>query len=118
MLLLHSEYLNHTYCNRWIGRGGTQSWPPRSSDLNRLYHFFWGHLKSLVYAVPIQTKEELRNRIIVCCQAIRNTPGIFENVSQSIQRRVDACIRGGGGHFQQINNLSTLFYLDSLVISL
>lgn len=96
------EFLNYTYRNRWIGRGGTQPWPPRSPDLNSLDYFFWGHLKSLVYAVPIQTEEELRNRIIVCCQTIRNTPGIFENVRQSMRRRVDACIRVGGGHFQQL----------------
>lgn len=95
------EFLNHTYHNRWIGRGGTQSWPPRSPDLNSLDYFLWGHLKSLVYAVPIQTEDELRNRIIVSCQTIRNTAGIFENVRQSMRRRVDACIRVGGGHFQQ-----------------
>ncbi|XP_023311742.1 uncharacterized protein LOC111692167 [Anoplophora glabripennis] len=92
----------HNYHDRWIGRGGTQSWSSRSPDLNSLDYFFWGHLKSLVYAVPIQTEEELRNRIIVCCQTIRDTPGIFENVRQSMRRRVDACIRVGGGHFQQL----------------
>jgi hypothetical protein len=27
------QYLNHKFRNRWIGRGCTQNWPPRSPDL-------------------------------------------------------------------------------------
>ena len=30
------NYLKIGYLNRWIGRGGPQEWPPRSSDLNSL----------------------------------------------------------------------------------
>jgi len=28
------QYPNNKFPNRWIGRGGTQNWPPRSPDLN------------------------------------------------------------------------------------
>ena len=41
-------------------------------DLNSLDFFLWGRLKTLVYNTPIHTEEEWRNRIIVCCETIRN----------------------------------------------
>jgi len=28
------DFLNQTYGDRWIGRGGLTLWPPRSPDLN------------------------------------------------------------------------------------
>lgn len=31
------DFSNNTYPNRWIGRGGTISWPTRSPDLTRCY---------------------------------------------------------------------------------
>ncbi|KYN29267.1 hypothetical protein ALC57_01390, partial [Trachymyrmex cornetzi] len=84
-----------------IGRAGTQPWPLRSPDLNPLDYFLWGHLKSLVYTTPIENENDLRNRIVASCEAIRNTPGIFERVRQSLRRRLDGCIMAQGGHFQQ-----------------
>ena len=30
------QYLDRVYNNRWIGRAGTQPWPPKSLDLNPL----------------------------------------------------------------------------------
>lgn len=72
------QYLNTIYSNRWILRVGAQRWP------------------------PIENVQELRNRITVCCETIRNTPGIFERVRQSIHHRIDSCIGVREGHFQQI----------------
>lgn len=95
------EFLNNTFNNRWIGRGGPQPWPPRSPDLNSLDFFLWGYLKGLVYTTPVNTVEELRNRIITSCDTIRNTPGIFQRVRDNMRRRAEACILAGGGHFQQ-----------------
>lgn len=100
--LVARQYLDITYPNRWIGRGGIHPWPPRSPDLNPLDFFLWGHLKSLVYRNPIDNVEELRNRIITSCDIIRQTPGIFERVRQSMRRRLDACIDVGGAHFEQL----------------
>lgn len=100
--ILARQFLNQTFNNRWMGRGGPQSWPPRSPDLNSLYFCLWGHLKSLVYSTPIETEEELRNRIVASCQTIRNTPGIFQRVRGSMRRRAEACILAEGGHFQQL----------------
>lgn len=43
------EYLDTTFPNRWIGRGGPVAWPPRSPDISPNYFFLWGHLKSVIY---------------------------------------------------------------------
>ncbi|KYN32135.1 hypothetical protein ALC56_13513, partial [Trachymyrmex septentrionalis] len=74
---------------------------PRSPDLNPLDYFLWGHPKSLVYTTPIENENNLRNRIVALCEAIRNTPRIFERARQSLRRRLDGCIMAQGGHFQQ-----------------
>lgn len=96
------EYLNEAYPNRWIGRGGPVAWPARSPDLNPLDFFLWGHLKTLVYDSPVDTIEELRARVFNGIQRIRETPGIFERVRQSMRRRLDACILNEGQHFEQL----------------
>jgi len=39
--ILHvMQYLNDTFPNRWIGRGSTINWPPRSPDLSPLHFLF------------------------------------------------------------------------------
>lgn len=101
--LVARNYLNTVYRRRWIGRGGTQPWPPRSPDLNPLDFFLWGHLKHLVYSTAtVDSPEDLRARIIASCDTIRHTHGIFERVRQSLRRRIEACIDAGGRHFQQL----------------
>ena len=46
-----------------------------------------GHLKHLVYGTTFESSEELRARIIECCDTIQHTHGIFERVRQSMRRR-------------------------------
>ncbi|KAJ4440129.1 hypothetical protein ANN_08267 [Periplaneta americana] len=36
------NHLNATFPDRWIGRGGPVTWPPRSPDLTALDSFLWG----------------------------------------------------------------------------
>jgi len=43
------DYLDLTFQDRWIGRGGPILWSPRSPDLNPLDYFLWGHHKYVVY---------------------------------------------------------------------
>jgi hypothetical protein len=53
-------FLNTNFLEWWIGRGGSQPWPLRSSNLDPIDFFLWGHVKSMVYqGQEIQTKEEL-----------------------------------------------------------
>ncbi|KYN33104.1 hypothetical protein ALC56_12580 [Trachymyrmex septentrionalis] len=85
----------------------SKSKPPRSPDLNSLNYFLWRYLKSLVYTILIDNENDLRNRIVASCEAIRNTPGIFEHVRQSLRRRLDGCIMAQGEHI--FNNSSNYF---------
>ncbi|GBO37895.1 hypothetical protein AVEN_81984-1 [Araneus ventricosus] len=71
------HFLNATYPARWIGRGGPVAWPPRSSDLNPLDFFFWEHMKSLVYEMPVDSAEDLVARIVVVADKINTTPEIL-----------------------------------------
>jgi len=43
------QHLNDTFPNRWIGRGSTINWPPRSPDLTSSDFCLWGLMKSEVY---------------------------------------------------------------------
>lgn len=96
------QLLDARYPNRWIGRGGPFAWPPRSPDLTPLDYYLWGHMKSLVYETPILSEEDLIGRIVEASERIRETPGVFVRVRQSLQRRLDACIRTNGRTFEQL----------------
>jgi len=51
---------NNKFPDRWIGRGGTQNWPPRSPDLNPSDYHVWGYMKAMVCAHKVNSREELR----------------------------------------------------------
>jgi hypothetical protein len=51
-----SQYLDHKFPNRWIGRGGTQNWPPRSRDLDPFDYHVWGYMKAMVYEQKFNTR--------------------------------------------------------------
>lgn len=54
-----TRYLNREYNNRWIGRfGPIIVWPPRSPDLTPLDFFLWSGLKTEVYRIRVNTREE------------------------------------------------------------
>lgn len=94
------NHLNNVFPNRWIGRGGYIAWPPRSPDLTPLDFYLWGHLKTLVYSTPVDTREELLQRIRIHCDVIRNNPGLLWRVQQSTIRRTRECIRRHGAHVE------------------
>jgi hypothetical protein len=94
------ETLNRKYPNMWIGRGGPRAWPARSSDLTPLDFFLWGTIKEYVYRVPINTVEELNNRIIEAFAII--TPEMVDRSRHSFIRRAQLCIEMDGGHFEHV----------------
>lgn len=96
------DHLNQTHPDRWIGRGGPISWPPRSPDLNPLDYFLWGYLKSLVYSVSVENVQQLEQRVIDCCEEIRNKEGVFARVRTSMRNRLAGCIDMNGNHFQHL----------------
>jgi hypothetical protein len=69
--LIARNYLDRVFPQRWIGNGGSLAWSARSLDFTPLDFFLWGHLKSLVYEIPVQTEVELRQRIIHARETIR-----------------------------------------------
>ncbi|GFX09365.1 uncharacterized protein TNCV_1887781 [Trichonephila clavipes] len=96
------NHLDATCGERWIGRGGPVHWPPRSPDLSCLDYFFWGQMKSLVYETPVNSAEELVERISAAAGEIRNTPEMLSNVRRSMKRRCEACITCGGRQFEHL----------------
>jgi hypothetical protein len=96
------DVLSNTYHDRWIGRGGPTAWPPRSPDLNILDFYLWGHLKTLVYAAPVDNEEALHRRIMDACQTIRNCPGIFVGMRRPVMGHIEWCIESRGGHFEHL----------------
>lgn len=96
------RHLNNTFGEQWIGRGGPVAWPPRSPDLNPLDFYLWGHLKSIVYARPVNTVEELSDRIRAGFQQVRANPGIFERVRGSMLRRIVCCVQENGRNIEHL----------------
>jgi hypothetical protein len=64
---IHSEVttlLNRQLHERWIGRRGSTSWPPRSADLTLLDYFLWVFVKGEIYVPPMPiTLNNLKSRI-------------------------------------------------------
>lgn len=96
------EYLNRDFPARWIGRGGPIAWPPRSPDLSPIDFFLWGFLKGLVYETPVTSDEDLVARVVEAAARVRDRPGLFERVRQSMIRRCEACIVADGRNFEHL----------------
>ena len=95
------QYLNHKFPTRWIGRGGTQNWPPRSPDLNPLDYHMWGYMKAMVYEHKVNTREELLQRILSAARSINNA-AVLRKVTSSLVTRVRKCMEADGGHFEHL----------------
>jgi hypothetical protein len=78
------------------------SWPPRSPDLTPLDFYLWGHLKTVVYATPVNDAEDVWERVQNDCQVIRDVNSVFERIRQSCVCRAQACVQNGGGHIEQL----------------
>lgn len=95
------RYLDNTYPDRWIGRGGPRAWPARSPDLTPLDYFFWGHMKTVVYQEEVDTVDELRRRVIAAADEIRGNPDMIRRATEDLTKRSTKCIDLNGGHFEQ-----------------
>lgn len=94
------EILNRRFPNKWIGRGGPTSWPPRSPDLNPIDFWLWGYLKNEVYKVLPNNEDDVIVRIYGALTQITNeTIGRVEN---NFLRRLHACIEQNGEHFEHL----------------
>lgn len=92
-----SDFINEFFGDRVIGQG---LWPPRSPDLTAADFFLWGYLKEKSYSNKPRTLEQLKFNI---AQAVLNIqPQTLKTVARNVLKRVEACIREDGGHFQHL----------------
>lgn len=96
------DFLDVTYRQQWIGRGGPVPWPARSPDLNPLDFFFWSRIKDLVYSTPVENEEDLVARVVAAAGAIQDDEDVFRAVRESMIRRCRLCNRVEGRHFEQL----------------
>lgn len=92
------QWLNENY-PEWIGRGGTVAWPARSPDLTPMDFFVWGFFKQEVYSTPVNSEEELRGRIGLAAQRLREKLS-FKVTVGAMRKRARACVRKEGRHFE------------------
>ena len=90
------EYLNESFRNRWLGRGGPIAWPPRSPDLTPFDYYLWGHMKTLVYESKVDSRTELRDRIFAAAEHVRNHPDNIASAIQTLLKRAENCLSTGG----------------------
>ena len=95
-------YLNESFPNRWLGRGISVAWPPRSPDLTPLDYYHWGNMETLVYETKVDSRAALCHRIFAAAEQIRNKPDNIASATQSLLMRAENCIATGGGQFEQL----------------
>ena len=90
------DYLNESFTNHWLGRGGPVTWPPRSPDLTPLDHYLWGHMKT-VYETKVDSRAALRDRVFAAAERIRNHPNNIGSATEFLLMCAENCIATGGG---------------------
>jgi len=96
------QHLNDTFPNRWIGRGSTINWPPRSPDLTPLYFCLWGLMKSEVYRKKVDTRDELLVSILDVNARIKESQDALRRTTRQVFTRVAKCIDVDGGIFEHL----------------
>lgn len=95
-----TTFLNNKFPGRWMGRYGPIRWPARSPDLNPLDFFLWGYCKETMYKTLPEDVEDLETRLRYSIWSIEED--VMENVQQNLLKRMRACVRMDGGHFEHL----------------
>ncbi|PSN39090.1 hypothetical protein C0J52_07348, partial [Blattella germanica] len=64
--------------------------------------FHWGYVEAIVYSAPVETVNDLTERILAAFDTIREKRGIFQRIRQNMVRRCTLCNAVGGRHFQYL----------------
>ena len=96
------QHLNDTFPNRWIGRGSTINWPPRSPDLTPLDFCLWGLTKSEVYRKKVDTRDELLVNILDVIACVKKRQDALRRTTRHVFTRVAKCIDVDGGIFEHL----------------
>lgn len=74
-------------------------WPPSSPDLNPVDYKIWGVLQDRVYRTKIRDVEHLKERLVE--EWAHFNQSIIDGAVNEWRRRLRACVRAAGGHFEQ-----------------
>jgi hypothetical protein len=96
------QHLSRTFLNRWIGRGSTINWPPRSPDRTPFDFCLWGWMKSEVYRREVDTWDELLYRIMDAIARIKEGQDELRRATRHVLTRVAKCIDVDGGIFENV----------------
>ena len=84
--------------NRWIGRDGPISWPPRSPDVTPLDFFLWGYIKDIVFATKVADLAELKQRILAAFETV--TDDLLQRTWAEIDFRLHVLRITHGAHIE------------------
>ncbi|EYC38951.1 hypothetical protein Y032_0685g1523 [Ancylostoma ceylanicum] len=73
-------------------------WPSNSPDLNPLDFSVWGFMEDQLRSKNVKNLEDLRRELIEIWNNI--DVNYLRHTSDSMKRRIDACIKADGGHFE------------------
>jgi len=72
--------------------------PPNSPDLNPVDYSIWSVVEERIYQQRIQNTDELRQRLVSVWKDLEQH--IVDTAIDQWRRRLTACIRARGGHFE------------------
>ena len=81
------------FANRAVTLYHEVEWPPRSLDLT-------AYLKSQVFVTPPRGMQDLRNRIQVEFEILRQNPRVIRNAVRSTEERTQVCIEKYDRHIE------------------
>ena len=90
--------LNETFSDRWIGRDGPISWPPRSPVITPLDFFLWVYVKDIVYRTKVRDITDLKQRIFNVIATIDEA--MLQRTWQEIEYRLDVLRVIKGTHLE------------------
>lgn len=74
-------------------------WPPNSPDLNPVDYKIWSVVQQRVYQSRVHNINELKQRLLDVWHGMEQ--GIIDSAIDEWRRRLRACVRAKGGHFEQ-----------------
>ena len=96
--LMVRETLHAEFPDRWIGRDGPIVWPARSPDITPLDFFLWGYVKAKVFRTPVESVDELKERIREAVDSVRAE--MLANTWRELRVRLVKLLENEGGHVE------------------
>jgi len=96
------RHLYDTFPNRWIVRGSTINWPPRSPDLTPLDFCLWGLMKSEAYRKKVDTRDELLVNILDVIACIKERQDALRRTTLHVFTPVAKFTDVDGGIFEHV----------------